>query len=111
VSVRAEGARYSWWSSRTRTADDGSFTMKGVDPGPARVVAMRGWRDDLRNPGSHDDDTQGKKVTVIAGGTVEVRLVVEDQQGSISGVVVDSKGAAVADAYITSQRESDSAGA
>jgi Carboxypeptidase regulatory-like domain/PDZ domain len=111
VTVRSHGPRWTWWNGSARTADDGSFTLKGVEAGASRVVAQRGWSDELRKPGSHDDDTQGKKVTVVAGETVEVRLVVESQSGTITGVVVDSKGAAISDAFITSSKESDAAGA
>ncbi|HTJ42692.1 MAG TPA: carboxypeptidase regulatory-like domain-containing protein [Kofleriaceae bacterium] len=112
VNVRAQGERWSWWGTgAARTADDGSFTIKGAEPGPVRVIAQRNWQDELRNPGSHDDDKQGKKVTVVAGQTVEVRLVVERQSGAITGVVVGGEGAPVSDAYLTATRESDAAGA
>jgi protocatechuate 3,4-dioxygenase beta subunit len=112
ASVRAMGARWEWsWGSNAQTADDGTFTLKGVSPGDVRVTASRGGWNELRAPGSTDDDTQGKKVTVASGATVEVRLVVESQQGTIAGTVTDSKGAPVSDAYIASERESDAAGA
>jgi protocatechuate 3,4-dioxygenase beta subunit len=110
--VRASGARWEWsWGTNAETADDGSFTLRGVSPGDVRVTASRGSWNALRAPGSTDDDTQGKKVTVVSGATVEVRLVVESQQGTITGTVTDSKGAPVADAYMASERESDAAGA
>jgi protocatechuate 3,4-dioxygenase beta subunit len=112
VTVRAQGERWSWWGSgAARTADDGSFTIKGAEPGAARVIAQRTWSDELRNPGTHDDDKQGARVTVIAGQTIEVRLVVESQSGVITGAVVDGEGAPVSDAYLAAQRESDAAGA
>jgi hypothetical protein len=50
-------------------------------------------------------------VTVAAAQTVNVRLVVEPQNGRITGTVVDADGKPVADAYVSAARESDAAGA
>ncbi|MCE9578633.1 MAG: carboxypeptidase regulatory-like domain-containing protein [Deltaproteobacteria bacterium] len=109
ASVRAVGTRWSW-DGGAMTADDGTFTIRGADPGEVRVTAARGW-DAMRAPGSTDDDTQGKRITVVAGKSVSVRLVVESQGGSISGTVADATGQPIADAYVTAARESDAAGA
>ncbi len=109
ASVRAVGTRWSW-NGGAMTADDGSFTIRGADPGEVRVTAARGG-DAMRAPGSTDDDTQGKRITVASGKTVSVRLVVESQGGAIRGTVVDATGQPIADAYVTAARESDAAGA
>jgi protocatechuate 3,4-dioxygenase beta subunit len=112
VQVVASGSqRWDWKSTLTR--DDGTFSLEGVRPGRQRVTAMRerGWGDALRAPGSSDDDDQGQKVEVAAGGAARVHLVVESQDGVIQGRVVDASGAAVTDAFIDAERESDSAAA
>jgi protocatechuate 3,4-dioxygenase beta subunit len=108
ASVRVTNSR---WSAQASTADDGSFELEGAKPGDHRVVANKGWRDELRAPGSTDDSIPGTPVTVVAGEVVEVDLVVETQDGTISGRVVDADGGPVADAFIDHSRESDSAAA
>ena len=62
--------------------------------GDYRVTARRGWADELRKPGTNDDAEQGEKVTVAVGKTVDVKLVVEAQSGTIKGTVVDTDGPA-----------------
>ncbi|MCE9578634.1 MAG: carboxypeptidase regulatory-like domain-containing protein [Deltaproteobacteria bacterium] len=109
ATVEATGPRWTA-GGRTRTADDGTFTMHGVAVGELRVTASRGW-ESLRAPGATDDDTPGTRVTTTAGGTVTVALVVESQRGTIRGAVVDAQGQPVADAYVNVAREPDSAGA
>lgn len=89
----------------------GNFTIDGVRPGEYRVVAALGWMDELRKPGSTDDSKRGEHVTVKANATATVRLVVESRANAITGVVLDADGKPVSDAYLSSARESDAAGA
>ncbi|HET6612300.1 MAG TPA: carboxypeptidase regulatory-like domain-containing protein [Kofleriaceae bacterium] len=110
VTVRAQGKSFRIrGNTTTQTRDDGTFSMTGVAPGPYRVLAVRGWFSQMRKPGTTDDDLQGEQVTVKAGATAEVKLVVEDQSGEIHGQVLDEGGEPVNDAFIERQRETDSA--
>lgn len=93
------------------TADDGTFTMDAVRPGEHRVVAQSGWFNEMRAPGTTDDDLQGVAVVVKAGESVSVDLVVEEQFGKIEGRVIDSDGGPVDDAFVHATRVSDSAAA
>lgn len=107
--VRVTGAS-SPFSGATLSASDGTFVLIGVEPGARRVIASRGWGEELRRPGSTDDDRQGEAVTVAAGRRAVVRLVVEAEDGAIAGVVRDDRGQPVPDAWLAATRESDSAG-
>lgn len=98
-------------SGGDKTRSDGTFQLDNVRPGEYRVRAMRSWTSELRKPGSNDDATQGERVTVVAGKTATVKLVVESQTGTITGTVVDAEGKPASDAYISAARESDAAGA
>ncbi len=89
--------------------DDGSFSFPHVAAGEYRIVARRGWTDTMRAPGTGDDDLQGEKVTVRAGGVESVALVIEARSSALSGVVRDADGGPVADAFIEATRESTSA--
>jgi Carboxypeptidase regulatory-like domain/PDZ domain len=109
ATVRAVGKQ--WGGGDATTADDGSFEMKAVRPGELRVVAQRGWSNEMRAPGTTDDDVQGERVQVVAGEVATVELVVEEQFGKITGKVVDADGAPVDDAFVHTTRESDSAAA
>lgn len=105
--VRATGARFEL--TRTASTDEaGRFALAGVEPGDCQVIAG-GWHDPLRRPGTTDDDPQGERVTVVAGQTTTVRLVVERRAGVITGTVRDERGQPVVDAWIVAERESDSA--
>jgi protocatechuate 3,4-dioxygenase beta subunit len=108
VSVRLRGAR---WGGGARTNDEGRFIVEGVAVGEYRITAQRGWTDTIRAPGQSDDDTAGERVEVRAGEVAEVALVVESQNGRITGRVVDEGGEPVADAFVSATRESDSAAA
>lgn len=105
VSVQLDGPR---WGNAT-TNDEGRFEMKGVEVGEHRITAQRGWTDTMRAPGASDDDEAGQRVEVRAGEATEVELVVESQNGRITGRVVDEGGEPVADAFVEAVRESDSA--
>ncbi len=106
------GDRWRWsGGGRAQTADDGTFTLRDVTPGEVRVIAQRGWGNELRAPGKSDDDVQGERVMVRAGESKTVRLVVERQSGEIRGKVTDAAGAAVVDAFVSAQREEERAGA
>lgn len=95
-----------------RTNEDGSFQIDDLRPGAYRVYATMGtWSNDLRKPGTTDDDKQGEKATVAANQVATVKLVVEAPTGAIKGTVVDSAGAPVSDAFVVAARESDAAGA
>ncbi|MCA9675126.1 MAG: carboxypeptidase regulatory-like domain-containing protein, partial [Myxococcales bacterium] len=106
VTVRARGDQ---WGARATARDDGGFTVRGLQPGPYRVTATRRG-DALRKPGTTDDDLQGERVTVTAGKTTRVKLVVEAGGGQITGRVVDSDGQPITDAFVKAERESDAAG-
>ncbi len=113
VGVRAIPSSMMWSGDHgAQTADDGSFTIDRLRPGPHRVIAHRpgGW-DELRAPGQSDDDESGQKVTIVAGRTARVRLVVESPSGVIRGRVVDGQGATITDAFVDAARESESAAA
>ena len=107
AQVYARGERWGGWA---RNRDDGTFTMKALAPGAYRITASRGWGESMRRPGSSDDDLQGERVTVAAGETTRVTLVVEGASGTITGRVVDAVGRPVTDAFIKAERESEAAG-
>jgi protocatechuate 3,4-dioxygenase beta subunit len=104
------GGRASWGGDHS-SDDAGSFTIEGMRPGDYRVYAQRGWSDTLRKPGTTDDAKQGERVTIRPNQVATVKLVVEAQSGVIKGIVVDSSGAPVGDAFVSAARESDAAGA
>ncbi|HUQ01429.1 MAG TPA: carboxypeptidase regulatory-like domain-containing protein [Kofleriaceae bacterium] len=108
--ARVANDGWSWGGGEGRTGDDGMFTIEGVRPGERRVVATRGWWNEMRKPGTSDDDVQGERVTVAAGKTATVKLVVEARNGVITGSVTDEKGEPVVDAWVLASRESDAAG-
>lgn len=105
VDVRIDGPRWASASSN----DEGRFVMRGVEVGEHRVVAQRSWSDTMRAPGANDDDEAGQRVDVLAGKVTEVELVVESQNGRITGRVLGEGGEPVADAFVEAVRESDSA--
>jgi hypothetical protein len=116
VSVRAwpvsgGGMRFMSWGDADNKSDEaGAFSIDSLRPGDYRVMAQRGWRDQLRKPGTTDDAKQGEKVSVRANQAATVKLVVESQSGTIKGTVVDAEGKPVADAFVSAARESDAAG-
>lgn len=106
VSMRGDEAQ---WGANGSTRDDGTFTIESVRPQTYRVTASIGWGHTMRAPGTKDDDVQGERVTVTAGETAKVELVVEDRSGTIVGRVVDEAGGPIDDAFVHANRESDSA--
>jgi hypothetical protein len=97
-----------WGGGSTRSDDEGHFVLEHLRRGEVRVRAGMGW-DDMRAPGTSDDDVQGELVKVEAGKQVEVELVIESRNGVIRGRVLDEQGAPVDDAFISAERMSDSA--
>ncbi len=92
----------------TRSDDEGHFVLEHLRIGEVRVRAGMGW-DDMRAPGTSDDDVQGELVKVEAGKQVEVELVIESRNGVIRGRVLDEQGAPVDDAFISAERMPESA--
>ncbi len=90
--------------------DAGNVVFAHVPVGTHRVLVTRDGVP-LRAPGTGDDDLQGEMVELRAGAVETVKLVVEADAGQIVGVVRDAEGGAVSDAFITAQRESESAAA
>ncbi len=111
VDARAFADRMWWNQEEIKSDAKGEFAIEALRAGDYRVLARRGWGNELRKPGSTDDDTQGEKVAVAVGKIATVRLVVETQTGTIKGTVVDASGAPVSDAFLSTARESDAAGA
>lgn len=101
----------AWGRTQVRTGDDGRFRMERVQIGQQRVTAETAWFEQMRTPGTGDDDLQGELVEVTDGGTAQVELVVERRAGIIRGRVLDSDGGPVADAFVDAVRMSDSAAA
>lgn len=98
------------WANR-EVDETGAFTLEGLRPGEYRVSAQRGWSDGLKKPGTTDDAKKGEKVVVKANQVATTRLVVEALSGRIRGTVVDTANQPVTDAFISTVRESDAAGA
>jgi len=112
VHVAALSLVERFWDNGVRTNADGGFQLDGLRPGEYRVIAHRGWWDEsLKKPGSTDDDKQGERATVAVGKPALVKLVVESQSGTITGVVTDTAGKPISDAFVSAARESDAAGA
>jgi protocatechuate 3,4-dioxygenase beta subunit len=111
ISARSVSDMYMWSSGEHKSDEAGAFTLEAMRPGDYRVTARRSWSDQLRKPGTTDDAKQGEKITVRATQTSTVRLVVESQSGVIKGIVADTEGKPVSDAFVSAARESDAAGA
>jgi protocatechuate 3,4-dioxygenase beta subunit len=99
-------------SGQAVTADDGSFAMRGLRPGPYHLSAQSGPGFEsirLRSPGLGDADGSAERIEVTAGAAVRRRLVVDSQSGVIRGRVVDGRGQAITDALVDAEPESESA--
>ncbi len=94
----------------TPVADDGNFSIAHVPAGSYRAVA-EGDQGELRAPSASDDDIHGENIEVRVGKVETIKLVVEAADGVITGVVRDGDGGPVADAFIESEREPESAAA
>lgn len=90
-----------------RTGASGAFSLGPLRPG-GYALAVFARDQALRKAGTTDDTNRGERVTVTGGQTSTVQLVVEAQTGTITGTVVDARGAAVGDAFVSAARESDS---
>ena len=107
----ADSMMRSFGMDEIKSDAKGTFTIDSLRPGDYRVTARRGWSDRLKKPGTTDDAKQGEKTTIVAAQIATVRLVVEGQTGIIRGTVVAPDGTPVSDAFISTARESDAAGA
>jgi hypothetical protein len=96
-------------SVEARTDDAGNFFIEHAPLGKARVAVLSDrWGNELRKPGSTDDDVQGEPVELVAGQTAQVELVIESRSGVIRGKVLDEHASPVGDAFISVERMSDS---
>ncbi len=110
VHVGINNGPYYRGGRGVRTGEDGRFLIPGVEPGPQRVFAARGWFDKLTLPGRTGEDALGVLVHVQAGATASARLVIESRAGVIAGTVRDDQGRAVADAWVLAAREPGAGG-
>ena len=108
VSMRDAGATAALSMGAARTRSDGSFAVRGLRPGSYRVFveSLGSPSGALRAPGQSDQDEIGEKVTVVAGVTTRLQLVVENQDRVISGRVADGHGQPIS-AYVDAEREPD----
>lgn len=110
VNVEATSlARNGGMPGAARTGDDGRFELPRLEAGSYRVQTQIGWNNNMRAPGTGDDDIQGELVEIVANGETQVELIVESRTLGIRGRVVDSTGAPVSDAFVDTARMSDSA--
>ncbi|MEM7156715.1 MAG: carboxypeptidase regulatory-like domain-containing protein [Myxococcota bacterium] len=108
VNVFLQGPR---WGGGVQTNDEGAFVIENAAAGDYRIQARRGWSEKMRAPGASDDDQAGERIQIAAGETTTVDLVVESQNGRITGRVVDESGEPVIDAFVHASRQSDSVAA
>jgi protocatechuate 3,4-dioxygenase beta subunit len=106
AEIMVMGQQAGGWGPPARSLADGTFVQKGLAPGEYRVSASKGGMM-LRAPGASDMGPPGVAVTVKAGVTAKVQLVVERQGGELSGRVVDEGGKPVTDAFIEVVREQE----
>jgi hypothetical protein len=103
VTARSDDRSFSIGDNGATTDARGAFTIAALRPGDYVVSP----RSELRMPGKKSL-FEGEKVTVRAGETATVKLVVESANGTIAGTVVDAAGAPVADAFVSSARDHES---
>ena len=94
-----------------RSDATGAFVFDLLRAGDYRVTALRSWDVPLHRPGAAGDARPGEPVTIRAGLTATVKLVVERQRGAIRGTVVDAAGAPVVDGFVSSSLELEAASA
>jgi hypothetical protein len=73
----------------------GELRMPVMEPGTYELAARARW-----TPRAEGRPEQATRVTVVAGETAKVRLVVESYAGTLRGVVVDAAGAPLPDVAI-----------
>lgn len=86
------------------TGEDGTFTVRGLEPGEYEVTVTAGRGPSLKF-GDGEQVDEPRRYTVPDDGLTGVQLVVEGRGGEITGVVVDEDGAPVADAWVTASLE------
>jgi protocatechuate 3,4-dioxygenase beta subunit len=96
------------FGSGTPTGEDGSFTVRGLDPGPHTVVVKsdKGRVLAWARPVDAAHPTAPLEIEVL--GTEQragLDLTVEARNGEIAGVVLDAEGLPVADAWVTASEE------
>ncbi len=96
-------------SDGLRSDRQGAFNRSGLRPGEYQVSARRGLAT-LKKPGAADNAEPGEKVTVSAGETATVQLVVVSQTRAIQGTVVTAANEPVPDAFVLAAPESDAPG-
>ncbi|MEO8705124.1 MAG: carboxypeptidase-like regulatory domain-containing protein [Kofleriaceae bacterium] len=93
IMIRAHsddaGSRDGWADAH------GVFTIEGLEPGAYEVWATTRW-----------GDSPSVRATVTRDATARVTVIAETPTGTITGTVVDARGAAVADAYVDVARDS-----
>ena len=89
------------------TGEDGSFALRGLDPGEYEVSVnpKKGGHLQWATPTDPEQPAAPIAMTVEGAGPRDVTLTVEARDGVIRGAVVDVDGAPVADAWVTAQRE------
>lgn len=95
-------------SNEVRVDATGAFRFDGLRSGAYQVAAERGQDPSRHEPGANG---AGDRVVVRAGATATVQLVLEAEDGRITGTVRDAEGKPVSDAFVASARETDAGGA
>ncbi len=97
------------FGGRGLTGNDGSFTVVGLDPG-RHMISVSDDKGQLRWADPEHEDKPDQPIEVVlepATPVTGLRLVVENRNRQIRGLVVSSGGAPVADAWVTARRISD----
>jgi uncharacterized GH25 family protein len=93
--------------NQATTTEEGAFTLRGLEGGAYLVsVSDRGPALAWAQPKDPEAPSAPLEVDVsIERGVADLELVVEARDGRIRGVVLDSEGAPVVDAWVTAMRE------
>ncbi len=93
--------------NQATTTEEGAFTLRGLDGGAYLVsVSDKGPALSWAQPKDPEDPSAPMKVDVaLERGVDGLELVVEARDGRIRGVVLDSEGAPVVDAWVTAVLE------